>query len=75
MARTANHPALAYLNAAQSLPPVVEIALRVAVLFARWSERRRTRIRLSELDDHLLKDVGLDRLTALREARRYFWQQ
>jgi uncharacterized protein YjiS (DUF1127 family) len=38
-----------------------------------WSERRRTRLHLKHLDDHLLRDIGLDRLTAQKEANRKFW--
>jgi uncharacterized protein YjiS (DUF1127 family) len=46
----------------------------VAVTLTKWSERRRTRIALADLDDHMLRDIGLDRRTALTEARRKFWQ-
>jgi len=34
---------------------------------------RRSRVRLAELDDHLLQDIGLDRLAARREAERPSW--
>jgi len=34
---------------------------------------RRSRVRLAELDDHLLRDIGLDRLAARREAERPSW--
>lgn len=50
------------------------LALRVVVALTIWSERRRTRHRLLALDDRPLRDVGLDRLTALREANRVFWR-
>lgn len=39
-----------------------------------WHERRRSRHELRYLDDHLLKDIGLKRDAALREARRPFWK-
>ena len=74
MAQTATRPDLAWLTAQNTLPVTAEIALRVAVVLARWSERARTRRQLNELDDHLLRDVGLDRRTAQHEARRMFWQ-
>ncbi|TVQ51984.1 MAG: DUF1127 domain-containing protein [Rhodobacteraceae bacterium] len=48
----------------------------VAGVFERLAEMRRlarSRRALSALDDRLLADVGLDRDTALREARRGFW--
>ena len=74
MAQTASRPDLAYLTAQPSLPVPAELALRVAVVLAQWSERARTRHQLIELDDHLLRDVGLDRHAARTEARRMFWQ-
>ncbi|ANT59259.1 MULTISPECIES: DUF1127 domain-containing protein [Roseobacteraceae] len=74
MAHAAHAPLLAYLDAQRPLPPFAAIALRVAVVTAKWSERRHTRRALLELDDHLLRDVGLERTAALREARRKFWQ-
>jgi uncharacterized protein YjiS (DUF1127 family) len=43
-----------------------------------WVARRRRRrslARLSELDDHLLDDIGLSRPEALREAAKWFWQR
>ena len=70
----AHAPLLAFLDAQPSLSPLAGLALRVAVTAEQWSTRRRTRLALSRLDAHLLKDVGLDRRTALTEARRKFWQ-
>jgi uncharacterized protein YjiS (DUF1127 family) len=40
---------------------------------ANWIERRRQLQALTELDDHLLNDVGLSREQARREAARPFW--
>ncbi|AWI83693.1 hypothetical protein CEW88_08365 [Alloyangia pacifica] len=74
MAAAAHAPLIAYLDAQKPLPPFAALALRVAVVTAQWSERRRTRRALIDLDDHLLRDVGLERHVALREARRKFWQ-
>ena len=36
--------------------------------------RRQQRQKLSELDDHLLADIGLSREQALRESGKRFWQ-
>jgi uncharacterized protein YjiS (DUF1127 family) len=36
----------------------------------RWHQQRR----LMDLDDHLLRDIGLTREQAEREARRPFWR-
>jgi len=41
----------------------------------RWIARRRQRNALRELDEHLLKDIGLSRDDALREAAKPFWQK
>jgi uncharacterized protein YjiS (DUF1127 family) len=40
-----------------------------------WVERRRERRALLELDDALLKDIGLSRADALREASKPFWRR
>jgi len=42
-----------------------------------WAARRRRRrslAALTELDDHLLKDIGLSRQEAVRECAKWFWQ-
>jgi len=39
-----------------------------------WLARRRTRRALDRLPDHLLRDIGLDRPTARREAEKPFWR-
>jgi uncharacterized protein YjiS (DUF1127 family) len=39
-----------------------------------WRRRRFERQRLTELDDHLLRDIGLTRGEALREVAKPFWQ-
>ncbi|WP_208349551.1 DUF1127 domain-containing protein [Pseudaestuariivita rosea] len=64
---------LAYLSE-RPLTPLSQVAVAVAVTLVKWDERRRTRVALSQLDDHLLKDVGLNRDDALDEARRVFWR-
>jgi uncharacterized protein YjiS (DUF1127 family) len=70
-------------SAASAGEPVV---LRLASAFARsiWKaaefamtaqERRRQRRALMMLDDRLLKDVGISRLDAEREATKPFWRE
>jgi uncharacterized protein YjiS (DUF1127 family) len=39
-----------------------------------WVSRARERNALSDLDDHLLGDIGLTREAAEREWRKPFWQ-
>lgn len=65
---------LAYLNKQVSLSPLASVVLSVAVTVNKWSTRARTRRALLELDAHLLRDIGIDRGEAYREARRMFWQ-
>jgi uncharacterized protein YjiS (DUF1127 family) len=39
-----------------------------------WATRRRERAMLARLDDHLLRDIGLDADTAARECRKPGWR-
>jgi uncharacterized protein YjiS (DUF1127 family) len=39
----------------------------------RWIAVARERRRLTELDDHVLRDIGITRVKARREAARPFW--
>ena len=41
----------------------------------RWQELARQRAQLAELDDHLLRDMGLTRADARLEATRPFWDE
>ena len=52
------------------LAGMVEIG--VETLFNR-AELRRSRRQLAELDDRLLRDIGIDRASARFEADRGFW--
>jgi uncharacterized protein YjiS (DUF1127 family) len=45
------------------------------LLLERWVERRRQRRALLELGDALLKDIGISRADALREASKPFWRR
>ena len=46
----------------------------VLTLVREWLRRSRTRTEIAELDDHLLRDIGLTRFEAEVEARKHFWQ-
>lgn len=39
-----------------------------------WEERRRQRLALQALDDHLLRDIGISRVEADGEGRKPFWR-
>lgn len=47
---------------------------RLADVVTVWTLRRRTRRTLSELDAHLLEDIGITEADARYEAHRPFWQ-
>jgi uncharacterized protein YjiS (DUF1127 family) len=40
-----------------------------------WAERSRQRRQLGELDDYMLRDIGLTRADVDGEIRKSFWQQ
>ncbi len=50
--------------------PGAAAARLVAVWYDRWLMRQE----LADLDDHVLRDVGLDRETVRREAEKPFWR-
>lgn len=56
-----------------SLPPLSRLVLAAAVRVLAWEQQARTRKGLSRLDARLLRDVGLDPLTAEAELTRRFW--
>jgi uncharacterized protein YjiS (DUF1127 family) len=39
-----------------------------------WQERSRERRRLASLDDHMLRDIGINRSDVYREIRKPFWE-
>ena len=43
-------------------------------LLARWYHRHLQRLDLAEIDDHLLRDLGLTREDVRRECAKSFWQ-
>ena len=46
----------------------------VSNLLMHWLDASRSRQTLDELDDHLLRDIGLTRAEARRESSKFFWQ-
>ncbi|WP_254868656.1 DUF1127 domain-containing protein [Phaeobacter sp. HF9A] len=49
-------------------------AVHFAVLVTKWSVRKRTRRQLTRLEAAQLRDIGIDRVTALREGTLPFWR-
>jgi uncharacterized protein YjiS (DUF1127 family) len=39
-----------------------------------WHRRARQRRQLQRLDDHMLRDIGIDRIAAWRESEKPFWK-
>lgn len=50
------------------------LARRLASALDKAMQRRRNRMLLSRLDDHLLRDIGLSADTARTECAKPFWQ-
>jgi uncharacterized protein YjiS (DUF1127 family) len=48
---------------------------RALALLDIWRRRLRDRRELALLDDRSLRDIGLTRYDALREARKPFWRE
>jgi uncharacterized protein YjiS (DUF1127 family) len=60
-----------------SLPakrPAPQQARSVLTAIARAWRRQRTRAALAQLDEHLLKDIGVTYAEAENEANKPFWQ-
>ncbi len=53
---------------------VATLAVTVPETLVTWQERSETRAALRNLDDRLLRDMGIDRAAASKEARRPFWK-
>lgn len=51
------------------------LLIGVVETLLRWQELSMQRRRLLELDVHMLKDIGISRADAVREAKRPFWDK
>jgi uncharacterized protein YjiS (DUF1127 family) len=58
-------------HAAAPVPGWIDSASNV---LARWVDTARSRQTLDDLDEHMLRDIGITRDEAQREARKFFWQ-
>jgi len=47
---------------------------RLLALCSRWRQRRRERAEIRRLDDRDLRDIGITRIDAMREADKSFWR-
>ena len=54
---------------------VQRLAGQVFTALLDWQERARQRQHLAQLDDRMLKDIGLTRLDVVRETSKAFWEK
>jgi len=67
-------PTVPLLGAQGWIVAPVEPRRSLLALLGEWLRRSRTRHEIAELDDHLLRDIGLTRFDAAAESRKHFWQ-
>jgi uncharacterized protein YjiS (DUF1127 family) len=74
MTPLSEHPAFHGLVGQRTLPPLSRLAFGVALTVLAWETRRRTRAHLRQLDDHLMRDIGLQPHAAAQECDKPFWR-
>ena len=57
-----------------SLPSPAGVLVRIADALVAWERRARERRTLGEMSEHMLKDLGISRVDARREAEKPFWR-
>ena len=62
------------LVSTSDLSPPVGVLRKIAQTVAVWSARSRQRRALSRLDGDRLRDIGVNRYDAQREAEKPFWR-
>ena len=55
-------------------PAAAEPRTSIVATVREWLRRSRTRSEIADLDEHLLRDIGLTRFDAVAESRKLFWQ-
>ena len=65
---------LFHLDKQAKLPVLATVLVKAAVIVTQWSTLYRTRQALSQLEPHILDDIGVTPADAAREAERPFWQ-
>jgi len=51
--------------------PIANLRAQTSV----WQLRHKSRRELRRVEDHILRDIGIDREAANREASKRFWQE
>lgn len=62
------------LQLSAKLPHWIFLSLNGLNTLTFWLERSRQRSKLRKLPDHILSDIGISRVDALREANKSFWK-
>ena len=57
-----------------ALSPLSRLVFALAQQLATWDLRLQARRGIARLDPHLLRDIGLDPMTAASEAQKPFWR-
>lgn len=60
--------------AALSGMPLSRLLMAAALMMGQWELRMKIRKALGRLDNHLLRDIGIDRAQAQHEAAKPFWE-
>ena len=63
-----------FLRSADLKRLIIKLKNALAQRLARWYTNYRTRQELAELPDYILKDIGITRADAEREADKAFWK-
>lgn len=61
-------------NVLQLFRPASRATTTGVALLRAWRQRARSRRDLAQLDARLLRDIGLERAVAMREACKPFWR-
>ncbi len=61
-------------SVSRSLSSPVQVLIYLSDLLSDWEGRARERRTLAEMSNHLLKDLGLSRTDARREAEKPLWR-
>jgi uncharacterized protein YjiS (DUF1127 family) len=72
--RLSTHSGSSGIAAARSVPRLGWVFRQAMAALKHWIRRSRARHALGELDDHLLRDIGVTRAAAAREAAKPFWR-
>jgi uncharacterized protein YjiS (DUF1127 family) len=72
---TTTHPCTRKTQQSKSIRQnVLSLLARSLATLHLWQQRRHGRRDLRGLDDRMLRDIGLNRAEAEREARKPFWR-